>query len=81
MKIDMSKKIINIIKIDEKKRMIHIQLTSKKILTQMSIVKIKDEKDFDEEKALQAIIEKEEEKLKDRRWRIKRFVSARKKAR
>ncbi len=67
MKIDMSKKIINIIKIDEKKRMIHIQLTSKKILTQMSIVKIKDEKDFDEEKALQAIIEKEEEKLKNRR--------------
>jgi hypothetical protein len=67
MKIDMSKRIMSIVEIDEKKRMIHTQLTSKKILIQMSIVEIKDEEDFDEEKALQVIIEKEEEKLKDQR--------------
>jgi hypothetical protein len=34
--------------------------------------------DFDEEKVLQAIINEEikKKKLKERRWRIKRFVSA-----
>ncbi len=63
----MSKKIMSITRIDEKKRMIHTQLASKKILDQMSIVKIKDEKDFDEEKTLQAIIEKKKKELKDQR--------------
>ncbi len=63
----MSKEIMSITEIDEKKRMIQTQLTFKEVLTQMSIVKIKNAKDFDEKKALQAIIDEEERELKNRR--------------
>jgi hypothetical protein len=48
--------------------MIRTQFISKKILTQISIVKIKKKEDFDEEEILQAIIDEEtKEKLKKRR--------------
>jgi hypothetical protein len=61
MKIDMKKETMNIIKIDEKKRMIHIQLASKKVLAQILMIEIKKEKNFDEKKVLQAIINEEED--------------------
>ncbi len=68
----MNKEIMSIARTNEKKRMIHTQLASKKILTKVSIVEIKDEKDFDKEKTLQIIIDEEtkkkiKKKLKDKR--------------
>ncbi len=76
MKIDMRKKILSIRDTDKRKRKIESKLTSIKVFKQMSIMKLKN--DFDEEKVLQAIINEEikKKKLKERRWRIKRFVSA-----
>jgi hypothetical protein len=67
MKIDMSKKIMSITEINEKKRMIQTQLIFKEVLTQMSIMKIKNAKNFDEKKTLQAIIDEEKKELKNRR--------------
>ncbi len=81
MKIDMSKKIMSITEINEKKRMIQTQLIFKEVLTQMSIMKIKNAKNFDEKKTLQAIIDEEKKELKNRRWRVERFVSAKIRAR
>ncbi len=68
MKIDMRKRIMSITRTDKKKRMIQTQLASKKILTQMLIVEIENEENFDEEEALQTIIDEETRKtLKERR--------------
>ncbi len=79
MKIDMRKRILSIIETNERKRMLHFKLTSIDVLKQMFIVKI--EKEFDEEETLQTIINEDvEKKSKKRRWRTKRFVSAKKKA-
>ncbi len=82
MKIDMRQSIMSIKETNEKKRMIRTQLISKEVLTQVLIVKIKEEKEFDEKEALQTIINEEmnEKKLKERRWRKERFVNASKKA-
>ncbi len=66
MKIDMRKNTMSIIETNEKKRMIHTQIASKEVLTQVLIIKIENEKEFDEEKALQTIID-EEAKRKERR--------------
>ncbi len=62
MKIDMKKNIMSIARSDEKKRMMHTQLTSKEVLTQVSIIEIEDEDSFDEKKVLQAIINEEMKK-------------------
>jgi hypothetical protein len=62
MKIDMRKKTLSIIDIDERKRMIQSKLTSMKVLRQVLIMKLKN--DFDEKKVLQIIINEEEEKKK-----------------
>jgi hypothetical protein len=69
MKIDMRQSIMSIKETNEKKRMIRTQLISKEVLTQVLIVKIKEEKEFDEKEALQTIINEEmnEKKLKERR--------------
>jgi transcriptional regulator with XRE-family HTH domain len=68
MKIDMSKSTMSIAEIDEKKRMMQTQLASKKMLTQMLIMKIEEEKSFDEEETLQTIIdEKMKKSLKEKR--------------
>jgi hypothetical protein len=60
MKIDMRKRILNIIETNERKRMLHFKLTSIDVLKQVLIVKI--EKEFDEEKILQTIIDEDVEK-------------------
>jgi hypothetical protein len=68
MKIDMRQRIMSIKRTNERERMIRTQLISKKMLTQVFIVKVKKKKDFDEEKILQAIIDEEtKEKLKKER--------------
>jgi hypothetical protein len=60
MKIDMRKKTLSITEIDERKRMIQSKMTSVNVLKQIFIMKIENE--FDEEEALQTIINKNEKK-------------------
>jgi hypothetical protein len=62
----MRKEILSITEIDERERMIQFKLTSIDVLKQVLIVKI--EKDFDEKKVLQVIInERTEDDLKEER--------------
>jgi hypothetical protein len=66
MKIDMKKKILSITRTNERKRMLQSKLTLVEMLKQIFIMKI--EKEFDEKKILQVIIdEKVEKKSKKRR--------------
>ncbi len=79
MKINMRRETLSIIETNERKRMLQFKLTSIDVLKQMLIIKI--EKEFDEEKILQAIFDEDvEKKAKKKRWRTKRFVSAKRKA-
>jgi hypothetical protein len=65
MKIDMRRKTLSITKIDERKRMIQSKMTSMNVLRQILIMKIENE--FDEEEALQTIINESEKKESKKR--------------
>jgi hypothetical protein len=60
MKINMRRETLSIIETNERKRMLQFKLTSIDVLKQMLIIKI--EKEFDEEKILQAIFDEDVEK-------------------
>jgi hypothetical protein len=65
MKIDMRKRILSITRTDERKRMLQSKLTLIEMLKQILIMKI--EKEFDEKKTLQVIIDEKVEKESKKR--------------